>query len=57
MSKGFVMKIKNKLNIGLLALVLTGCAAPKPPPEPFGTPFPINPTDLKNEAGNAVKKK
>lgn len=57
MSKGFVMKIKNKLSIGLLALVLMGCTAPKPPPEPFGTPFPINPTDLKNEAGNAVKKK
>ncbi|MBK1781615.1 hypothetical protein JHL22_10325 [Advenella sp. WQ 585] len=51
------MKIKKKLSIGLLALVLTGCAAPKPPPEPSGTPFPINPADLKNEAGNAVKKK
>lgn len=51
------MKLKNELSIGLVFLFLAGCAAPKPPPEPTGTPFPINPTELKKEAGNAVKKK
>ena len=51
------MKLKNKLSLGLIALILVGCTAPKPPPEPTGTPFPINPTELKKEAGNAVKKK
>lgn len=43
--------------MGLIVLLLAGCAAPKPPPEPTGEPFPINPVMLKNEAGNAIKKK
>lgn len=57
MSERFCMKLKNKLSMGLIVLLLAGCAAPKPPPEPTGEPFPINPVMLKNEAGNAIKKK